>query len=139
LYAQEIAKAIFSKANIKVHVESRGVFVSENSSASEYAKLAVRNYGLSLENHRAKQITKDDIDQADLILTMTTDHKKMLEDLCLAEKLYTLKGYAVGIDGDISDPYGLSPAIYLECAEEIIDCIGEVAKKIGGDQKGDAQ
>jgi len=130
--AKVFAEAIFKNSNINAVIESRGLLVSENAPASDFAKLAVRNYGLSLEDHRAMRITKEDIEKSDLILAMTIDHKKMLEGMCTAEKLYTLKGYAMGTDGDISDPYGQSPAIYLECAEEIIDCIGKVADKLGG-------
>ncbi len=137
--AEVFAEAIFKNTNLDIQVESRGLIVSINAPASDYAKLAVRNYGLSLENHRAKQITQEDIAEADLIMTMTTGHKKILENMCPAEKLYTLKGYAMGMDGDISDPYGQSPAIYLECAEEIIDCIGKVADILGRNKKGDAQ
>lgn len=137
--AEVFAEAVFQNKEIDVQVESRGLFVTENEPANDYAKLAVRNYNLSLDNHRAKQIEAKDIEESDLILAMTVEHKTMLESMCPAEKLFTLKGYAVGIDGDISDPYGHSPAIYLECAEEIIDCIGKVADKLGNIQKGDAQ
>ncbi|MEA4973875.1 Protein-arginine-phosphatase [bioreactor metagenome] len=137
--AEVFAELVFKNAKLDIQAQSRGLFVSESLPASDYAKLAVRNYGLSLENHMAKQLTKEDIEEADLILTMTIDHKKMLGNICPPEKLYTLKGYALGTDGDISDPFGQSPAIYLECAEEIIDCIGKVAGKLVGNQKGDVQ
>ena len=58
----------------------------------------------------------------------------MLENICPSEKLYTLKGFASGTDGNISDPFGQSPAVYLECAEEIIDCIGKIADRLKGEQ-----
>lgn len=137
--AGAFAEAIFKNKGLDIQVESRGLFVTENEPANDYAKLAVRNYNLSLDNHGARQITAKDIEEADLILAMTVEHKKMLERRCPEEKLFTLKGYAVGTDGDISDPYGHSPAVYLECAEEIIDCIGKAADKLSGNQKGDAQ
>lgn len=137
--AEVFAETIFTNANLDIKAESRGLFVTDSLPASDYAKLAVRNYGLSLENHVAKQLSKEDIEEAVLILTMTIDHKKMLEGICPSEKLYTLKGYALGTDGDISDPYGQSPAIYLECAEEIIDCIGKLSDRLVGSQRGDAK
>ena len=43
-------------------------------------------------------------------------------------------GFASGTDGNISDPFGQSPAVYLECAEEIIDCIGKIADRLKGEQ-----
>ena len=65
-----------------------------------------------------------------MLLTMTVEHKKMLEKMCPPEKLFTLKGFCSGTDGDIADPFGQSPAVYLECAEEIIDCINKLAEHL---------
>ncbi len=128
--AEVIANAVFKNGNIHAVAESRGIFAQNGAPASDYAKLAVRNYGLSLEEHTAKQITAEDITEADLILTMTAEHKKMLEKMCPAEKLFTLKGYCTGENGSITDPFGQSPAVYLECAEEMIDCVNKLAEKI---------
>ncbi|MCD8036020.1 MAG: low molecular weight protein arginine phosphatase [Clostridiales bacterium] len=128
--AEVIANAVFEKAGIDAEAESRGIFAESGACASDYARLAVRNYGLSLEEHIAKQLTPEDIENADIILTMTAEHKKMLEKVCPAEKLFTLKEYAAGEGGNIADPFGQSPAVYMECAEEIIDCINKLAEKI---------
>ncbi|SDJ88365.1 low molecular weight protein arginine phosphatase [Natronincola ferrireducens] len=51
--------------------------------------------GISLENHKAQPLTKELIDEADLILTMTTNHKGAVLDIApeAKEKLYTLKEY----------------------------------------------
>ena len=92
--------------------------------------LAVKNYGLSLEEHRACQLTESDIKEADLILTMTASHKRMLEKICPAEKLFTLKEYCYGTEADISDPFGMSPSVYMDCAEEIIGCVNVMAEKL---------
>lgn len=128
--AQVIANAVFKSMDMDAEAVSRGIFASEGEPASEYARLAVRNYGLSLEEHRAKQITAQDIADADYVLTMTAEHKRMLERICPAEKLFTLKGFCFGTDGDISDPFGQSPSVYMECAEELADCIKIMAEKL---------
>ncbi len=128
--AEVIANAVFKNGGLDAKAESRGIFAENGAPASDYAKLAVRNYGLSLEEHIAKQITPEDIADADLILTMTAEHKKMLEKICPAEKLFTLKEYCTGEGGSIADPFGQSPAVYMECAEEIIDCVNKLAEKI---------
>ena len=128
--AEVIAKAVFKNSGVDAQVESRGIFASEGAPASEYARLAVRNCGLSLEEHRSKQLTPADIEGADLILAMTAEHKRMLEKICPQDKLYTVKGYCLGVDGDISDPFGQSPSVYLECAEEIADCVIKLAEKL---------
>lgn len=128
--AQVITGAVFENSGIDAEVESRGMCAAEGEPASEYARLAVANYGLSLDEHRAKNITAGDIDDADLILTMTVSHKRALERVCPGDKLFTFKGYVTGEDGDISDPFGQSPSVYLECAGEIADLAEKLAEKI---------
>ena len=128
--AEVIANAVFKNSGVEAEAESRGIFARDGEKASDYAMLAVRNYGLSLDGHSAKQLTQKGIEGADLLLTMTVEHKKMLEKMCPPEKLFTLKGFCSGTDGDIADPFGQSPAVYLECAEEIIDCINKLAEHL---------
>ena len=128
--AEVIANAVFKNSCIDAQAVSRGIFAENGAPASEYARLAVRNYRLSLEEHKAEKLTEEDIKKADLILTMTSSHKHMIENICPADKLFTLKEYCFGNDGDISDPFGMSPAVYMECAEEIIDCINILAEKL---------
>ena len=77
--AETVTKAVFKNKGIDADVESRGMYAQEGEPASEYAKLAMANYGLSLDEHTAKNITADDIKSADLILTMTQSHKRALE------------------------------------------------------------
>ncbi len=133
--AEAVTKAVFKNKGIDADVESRGMYAQEGEPASEYAKLAMANYGLSLDEHTAKNITADDIKSADLILTMTQSHKRALERVCPPEKLFTFKEFCLGSDADISDPFGQSPSVYMECAEEIADCAEALAEKIKSDEK----
>ena len=54
-------------------------------------KACRKNYGLSLEEHRACQLTESDIKEADLILTMTASHKRMLEKYVLPKNYLPLR------------------------------------------------
>ncbi len=128
--AEVITKAVFKKCGIEADVQSRGVYACVGEPASEYAKLAVAGYGLSLESHKAKNLTAEDIKSADLILTMTEAHKRALENVCPDEKLFTFKEYCFGINGDIYDPFGQSPSVYMQCAEEIAECANALADRI---------
>ncbi|GFI61469.1 protein-arginine-phosphatase [Clostridiales bacterium] len=128
--AEAMAKALFEKDKIEAEAESRGLFAQVGEPASDYAILAMNNYGINLENHRAKQISSKDINEADLILTMTRAHKEILEKICPSDKLYTLMEFSIGQPGDISDPYGQSPSVYIDCADEIGECIKKLTDKI---------
>jgi protein-tyrosine-phosphatase len=67
-----------------------------------------------LASHKAKKLTHDLVEQADLILVMETGMKSGLPK----GKTWSLKEYAGGT-GDISDPFGGNLTAYLKCAKEI--------------------
>lgn len=128
--AEVMAEAVLKNNAIDADVKSRGIFANDGEPASEYAKLAVINYGLSLEEHTSKQISMADIQNAELILTMTDGHKKMLESICPKDKLFTIKEYCTGEQGDVLDPFGGSVDTYMECAKEIADCVSFLPEKL---------
>ena len=49
--AEVIANAVFKNSGVEAEAESRGIFARDGEKASDYAMLAVRNYGLSLDGH----------------------------------------------------------------------------------------
>ena len=59
----------------KIIVESAGLSVSIGSVATIGARKAMLSRGLSLDHHVATQLTLSALEQADLILTMTQQHK----------------------------------------------------------------
>lgn len=82
-----------------------------------------------LASHKAKKLTSELAEKADLILVMGARMKKGLP----AGKTWTLKEYAGG-SGDVKDPFGGSLEVYLECASEISTALdGAVAKLLQPD------
>ena len=78
-----------------------------------------------LASHQSKIITPNLIQQADLILVMSSRMKVGLPK----EKTYTLKEYA-GDTGDIADPFGGNVDIYLKTAKEISDVVDKIIPKL---------
>jgi len=78
-----------------------------------------------LVSHRAKKLTSDLVEQADLILVMGS---RMKEDLP-QDRTWTLKEYA-GVTGDVADPFGDTLNAYLECAKEISSLLEKVLPKL---------
>ena len=85
-----------------------------------------RDIDLSL--HRTKPLTDELIDMADVILTMTSAHKMLIEGMA-KDKVFTLMEYAGG-EGDIPDPYGGDLEEYEETAEKIYDALVDIAEKL---------
>ena len=96
--------------------------------ASTNARRAVRIlFGDDLlASHKAKRLTPDLVERADLVLVMEARMKTGLPP----EKTYTLKEYA-GRSGDVADPFGDSLEGYLDCAREISSALEDILPKLG--------
>lgn len=78
-----------------------------------------------LAGHKAKKLTPDHMEGADLILVMEARMKKGLPQ----GKTWTLKEYAGG-SGDVVDPFRGSLNTYLRCAQEISTALEDVLPKL---------
>ena len=79
-----------------------------------------------LVSHKAKGLTPDLVEQADLILVMGEGMKEGLPP----DKTWTLKEYA-GETGDVADPLGGTLGTYFECAKEITSLVEKVLPNLG--------
>lgn len=97
----------------RFEVQSAGVFAYPGSDASVYAKEALAEKGISI-NHAAQQVNETLLDWADIVVTMTENHKHIVlgHYPSVEKKLNTLYGLTEGIGKDISDPFGGSLSIY---------------------------
>ena len=75
-----MAEAISKKfcLNNDLLILSRGLFVQVSENASENTIECLKKYDILLEDHISQQLTNYDIEQANLILTMTKEHKQIL-------------------------------------------------------------
>ncbi|EJS75673.1 low molecular weight protein arginine phosphatase [Bacillus cereus] len=114
----------------KFEVQSAGVFAYPGSDASVYAKEALIEKGISI-NHASKQINETLLDWADIVVTMTENHKEIVLGHYpnIEQKVYTLYGVAEGVNKDISDPFGGSLSIYKETLKEMEGLVQTLLKK----------
>lgn len=126
--AASMMNKICKENDMDVECSSAGIFAEKGSKASKHSIEAMKNYSIDLSNHSATPLTEALISEYDLILTMTEGHKTMISALA-KDKIYTLCEYA-GYDGDITDPYGGNLTQYKECAQDIYDCLTDIAEKI---------
>ncbi|WP_433773081.1 low molecular weight protein arginine phosphatase [Bacillus wiedmannii] len=114
----------------KFEVQSAGVFAYPGSDASVYAKEALIEKGISI-NHASKQINEALLDWADIVVTMTENHKEIVLGNYpnIEQKVYTLYGLTEGVSKDISDPFGGSLSIYKETLKEMEGLVQTLLKK----------
>jgi len=94
--------------------------------------------GITAKNHKAKQITKQDVDWAHLILAMEKEHKTVLKELWpgIGDKVKRL-GRFISEDqktDDIIDPFGRSSYHYRLAQAQITLAIKNLVKSIRSNQ-----
>ncbi len=121
--AESILDYIKEEKDLDIKTDSAGTFAMEGSNSANNARIALSALGIEPPKHKSKQISKKQVEWADIILTMESMHK---EEVCAMfpdaeEKTFTLKEYANKgeADIDISDPYGGDVNVYTDCANEI--------------------
>lgn len=105
-------------------VLSRGISANEGEPISTNAALALELSGiLSTEEnkykaHTAKNVTEDDIKNADRVIAMTGNHARAL--------MFAFPQYAGKIEvmePPVSDPYGGDLSVYMRTLSEIMDTL----------------
>jgi protein-tyrosine-phosphatase len=96
----------------------------------------MRRLGLDVASHCSRRLTQDLIDRADLVLTMSTVHRRRIAGSFpeARSKVVVLGDYA-GIAGDVEDPFGGTLEAYYRCAEQLSRLVAALhARLSGGDE-----
>lgn len=127
-----MALAIYNSlvSNSEIETLSRGLVVLFPEPSNPKADLVLTNHDLSLDHHVATQLTKDDLDENTLVLTMTlSQKKKVMDDFMVVDNVYTVKEF-VGEIGDVTDPYGGSLIDYEDCYVELSRLMKKTVMKL---------
>ena len=115
-------------------INSAGLAAQTGDKASPHAIQVVKEEGLDLDTHRATQLTPQAVEQADLILTMTSGHKRIILQVMpkARGKVFTLKEFVGNSleDQDVLDPFGQSIEVYHSCAQEIKLLLEKLVEKL---------
>lgn len=133
-----MAEAIFNfyNDNKSTFAISAGVSVVAGSSTSvNAAKVTKSDTGSDISGRCAVQITEELVKQADVILTMTSNHKRYLtmQYPDFSKKVFTLNEY-VGVKGDIIDPYGGDIAVYKKTFNDLKNSVHLLLDKLQEDR-----
>ncbi len=129
--AEVIARKVFEEKGIKADIMSRGLSVAYPSSASVNSRKIACEMGLSLDDFISRPLTYEDIEWADVVITMTNAHKAAVENVCHENDtdIFTLAEAAVE-NADISDPFGGDIETYRRCACQIKEYIEKMADRL---------
>jgi protein-tyrosine phosphatase len=106
------------RGNDEFTVESAGLGALVGHPASEHSVALMRELGLDISRHRARQIHPDMVQAADLVLVMEAGHKRAIDD---ADPTARGKVHRLGEwqEKDIMDPYRRPLAAYEVALEDI--------------------
>ena len=126
--AETIYKSLTENENIPAI--SRGLVVLFSEPVNEKAVSVLENHGLACAVEFSKELTKEDITENTLILTMTDKQKKQAIDKYEIENnIFSIKEFN-GEEGEVKDPYGGTLVDYEECYNELLRLIKKTIYKL---------
>jgi protein-tyrosine-phosphatase len=137
-----LAEAIARKIGIErglpdLEPSSAGTSAWDGASASDGALLVGLERGLDLNSHRARQLSRELVDGADLILAMGPHHLERIEALGGGDKGHLLTAYASRGKSSrpVNDPMGGELDVYRATLDELERDIRMVVDRLIADHK----
>ena len=121
LAAALLQRALTDRGIEGMEVSSAGTGAWDGAPVSEGAYLVGLERGLDLSAHRARLLTRELVEEADLVLTMARHHRARVDELGGEGRVFVLGEYA-GRDGDeaeVSDPFGGDLEVYRDTCVEL--------------------
>lgn len=131
--AEAIARRELLRRNVPdMAVSSAGTGAWDGAPASEGAYLVGLEHGLDLSAHRARLLTRDTVQQADLVFTMARHHRARVHELGGDGRTFVLGEYAgrTGADAEVGDPFGGDLEVYRTTFTQLDELIREVVEKL---------
>lgn len=121
LAASLLERALGERATEGITVSSAGTGAWDGAPVSEGAYLVGLERGLDLSGHRARLLTRELVEQADLILTMARHHRARVDELGGEGRVFVLGEYAgrEGDEAEVSDPFGGDLDVYRDTCSEL--------------------
>jgi len=122
----------------QVELRSAGVSAAEGAPASEGSLGAARRIGLDLRGHRSTPLTLEVVRWADLILTMSPAHLRVVQSMGGGERAALLTEFAAGAEGGVesrgmtgvADPFGGGPERYDATALQLRGLVADAMERL---------
>ncbi|NIK11862.1 low molecular weight protein arginine phosphatase [Alkalibacillus almallahensis] len=126
-----MAEAIMKEKYPEIDVQSAGMMAPHGQHANDKAIEAMEGRGM-IQDHISQPVTRELLSWADLVLTMTSQHKEALklEYTSFDDKVFTLKEFLDEPEHDIADPIGLDTETYENTREQLEYYIDLLAQKM---------
>ncbi len=132
LAAALLQRALTERGVEGMDVSSAGTGAWDGAPVSEGAYLVGLERGLDLSAHRARLLTRELIEEADLVLTMARHHRARVDELGGEGRVFVLGEYAgrEGDEAEVSDPFGGDLEVYRDTCVELEALIEAAVQRI---------
>lgn len=130
--AEGIFKSLAKEKDMDIQVQSAGTFAFDGDKASPNGIMALESLNIDISNHKSRLIHHNLIEEMDLILTMGSSHKELIEKKFpqAGGKVFLLNEYAFGEKKDVIDPYGGKLKTYEIVRDEIYKAVEAIVAKL---------
>jgi len=133
-----MAEGLFRKAvagRPEIVVSSAGVGAVDGQPPSAHSVTALRARGIDISKVRSRGLTSAIIEQSTHVFAMTRGHMDLILTFFpeAAERTYLVREFMPQA-GDIADPIGQGPEVYLRCCQQIEAAIPSLLEFILKDQ-----
>ena len=132
--AEKLLSKRANEEKLDIEVYSCGTYAENGDYPTDEAIDTMKDYGIDMKSHRATNIRNSKIEDMDIILCATRNHKNMVLYMYpdLAGKVFTMKEYVGDVENgiDISDPWGCSITVYRMCAAELDKIVEKIIQKV---------
>jgi len=129
-----LKKLLQKEKRTDIEISSAGMMKLEGMGASSQTRQVLAQEGMDVETHRSRIVTKELVDQADIILVMEKIHEEKILQFAPGAKnrLFLLKEFAKINDNtlNIADPIGGSFEFYKEIFSTVKDAVERISKII---------
>ncbi len=124
-------RELASRGKDDLEISSAGTGAFGGAPASEGAYLVSLERAVDISSHRARLLTREIVEEADLILTMARHHSERACELGGEGKTFLLGEYAgrSGSDAEVPDPFGSDLEVYRDTFEELETLIRDAAER----------
>lgn len=123
--AEGIGRFLAKDKGLDIKLGSAGIFALDGGNIADNSIESLKDIDIDISQYKSNSINKDLIREADIILTMTKDHKESIirNFPGVDSKVFLLNEYAYKIDQDVRDPYGADISVYKKVRDEIYRAI----------------
>jgi protein-tyrosine phosphatase len=150
-----MAGALLDAHGIRARVTTAGTHVVEHQPMSVRTRKALTSIGVDVPAHRSRQVVESDVEAADLVIALASEHVRYMRRRhpAAADRTATLSWLAHNLppgqkplservrplglaeldpdfQGDVEDPAGGDDDEYLECALEVQRLVGELVERL---------